>query len=121
MTEPSDAVVDSTRAQIIRAASHRFAVDAYSSVSLDDIVAEAYVLGSTRDWWGGWAFGGQIVEALSDAVVIGGDSALAGGLLGAQHLAVVRPVQGPLPSRRELEGSRWTVRTGRSLYLLSVQ
>lgn len=43
MTEPSDAVVDSTRAQIIRAASHRFAVDAYSSVSLDDIVAEAGV------------------------------------------------------------------------------
>ncbi len=43
VTDPSDTPADSTRAQIIRAAAHQFAVNAYSSVSLDDIVAAAGV------------------------------------------------------------------------------
>ena len=43
VTNPSDTAPDSTRAQIIRAAARQFAVNAYSSVSLDDIVAAAGV------------------------------------------------------------------------------
>lgn len=43
MTDPSDPSADSTRAHIIRAAARQFAVNAYSSVSLDDIVTAAGV------------------------------------------------------------------------------
>ena len=63
VTEPSDTSVDSTRAQIIRAAAHQFAVNAYSSVSLDDIVADA---GVTK---GALYFHFRSKRALADAVV----------------------------------------------------
>ena len=43
MSELSDTSADTTRAQIPRAACHEFAVKAYSSVSLDDILADAEV------------------------------------------------------------------------------
>ena len=43
MTEQIDRRADTTRNQILRAASHQFAHKPYSSVSLDDILAEAEV------------------------------------------------------------------------------
>jgi TetR/AcrR family transcriptional repressor of nem operon len=43
VSELSDRSTDTTRTQIIRAACRQFAVNAYSSVSLDDILAEAEV------------------------------------------------------------------------------
>ena len=43
MTESSDRGADSTRQQILRAASHQFARRPYGLVSLDDIVAQAAV------------------------------------------------------------------------------
>jgi TetR/AcrR family transcriptional regulator, transcriptional repressor for nem operon len=43
VTELSQKSADSTRAQILRAACRRFATNPYSSVSLDDILAEAEV------------------------------------------------------------------------------
>ena len=43
MTEQIDRKADTTRHQILRAASHQFAHKPYSSVSLDDILAEAEV------------------------------------------------------------------------------
>ena len=43
MTEQIDRRADTTRHQILRAASHQFAHKPYSSVSLDDILAEAEV------------------------------------------------------------------------------
>jgi TetR/AcrR family transcriptional regulator, transcriptional repressor for nem operon len=43
VTEFSDKSIDKTRTQILRAACHEFAAKAYSSVSLDDIVAAAQV------------------------------------------------------------------------------
>lgn len=43
MTELGDKVVDTTRAQILRSACREFATKAYSSVSLDDILADAEV------------------------------------------------------------------------------
>ena len=43
MTEQIDRRADTTRRQILRAASHQFAHKAYGLVSLDDILAEAEV------------------------------------------------------------------------------
>ncbi len=43
MSELSDKSIDTTRAQILRAACREFAAKAYSSVSLDDILAAAEV------------------------------------------------------------------------------
>ena len=43
MTEQLDRRADTTRLQILRAASHQFAHKAYSLVSLDDILADAEV------------------------------------------------------------------------------
>jgi AcrR family transcriptional regulator len=43
MTEPPDRRADATRLQIVLAASHEFAKNAYSQVSLDDILANAQV------------------------------------------------------------------------------
>jgi len=43
LTEFSDKPIDTTRAQILRAACREFAAKAYSSVSLDDILAAAEV------------------------------------------------------------------------------
>ncbi len=43
VTELGDKAVDTTRAQILRAACREFAAKAYSSVSLDDILASAEV------------------------------------------------------------------------------
>lgn len=43
MSELSDKSTDTTREQILRAACRQFAANAYSSVSLDDILAEAAV------------------------------------------------------------------------------
>ena len=43
MTEQLDRRADTTRLQILRAASHQFARKSYSSVSLDDILADAEV------------------------------------------------------------------------------
>lgn len=41
VTHSDDAATDSTREQILRAAAHRFARDAYSQVSIDDILLDA--------------------------------------------------------------------------------
>ena len=43
MTDPIDRPAESTRLQILRAASHQFAYRSYSLVSLDDILADAEV------------------------------------------------------------------------------
>ncbi len=43
MTEHLDRRADTTRVQILRAASHQFARKSYSLVSLDDILADAEV------------------------------------------------------------------------------
>ncbi len=43
VTKPGETSADSTRAQIIRAACRQFATNAYSAVSLDDILADAEV------------------------------------------------------------------------------
>src|ERR1700744_1485634 len=41
MSEPTDKRADTTRVQILRAASHQFAQRPYYAVGLDDILAEA--------------------------------------------------------------------------------
>jgi len=43
VTKPRETSADSTRAQIIRAASRQFATNSYSSVNLDEILADAKV------------------------------------------------------------------------------
>src|SRR6202171_4229918 len=43
VTDPIDRPAESTRLQILRAASHQFAYRSYSLVSLDDILADAEV------------------------------------------------------------------------------
>ena len=43
VTKPRDTSADSTRAQIIRAAARQFATNSYSSVNLDEILADAKV------------------------------------------------------------------------------
>lgn len=63
MTELSDKSIDKTRTQILRAACREFAAKAYSSVSLDDILASAEV---TK---GAMYFHFRSKHALAEAVI----------------------------------------------------